>query len=162
MLKRKLTIIGDAPSRVNAPESDPAHTMCVNNSAHGRYVRYMATLESANCGVHEKFPESNIHPYTEVWGLDVGSKASPRVNRTAYFEPVGGTSSLFTLLVGAYLLGYDEIDIYGVELAPGTIYYDEHVEKNWKFWLDKLKCQGKKITVHDCEWLKGYNKYEVA
>jgi len=149
MGSRKLTIIGDGPGREDAPWDDVEHTMCINNAAHGRYCRYVATMHSCECGVHENFPASSVHPDTEVWGLVTRCESS-RVDKTSYYEPVGGTSALYALLVAVYDLGYDDIEMYGVCLEEGTVYYDCQVRANWMYWLGKLPAS---VSVLHCDWL---------
>jgi len=152
--KRKLIIIGDAPRKwrqaAQAAELAPDHdNMAINGSAAGGFTHYMATVHSNEIGDPAIAAVQDLHEQTHVIGLRCGCEAE-RVDQTIAAEPVGGTSALFAVIAGL-VLGYKTIYLAGVELKPGTIYYDEHVEQNWKLWHSVLSPH---LTVIAEGWLK--------
>ena len=155
--ERTLIIVGDHPDkavdRLAAVESVDLSTsfsmMAINSAGEGRGMYdYCATLHSYNVGLPE-FPVSTIHHRTQVIGLACGCEAE-RVDMTIDAEPVGGTSALFAVIVGL-VLGYKQIYLAGVRLEPGSVYYDEHVEANWKLWKPVLSPH---LRVIGDSWLK--------
>jgi len=106
------------------------YTGCVMNV-------YVATMHSAECGVHKNFPPSSLPDMATIIGQNVNGAESQYIDQVVDWSPPGGTSALFACVCGIYL-GYASMHLIGVHLDEAP-YNDEAVFQRWREWGPVLR-----------------------
>ena len=98
---------------------------------------YVATMHSAECGVHKNFPPTSLPYGATIIGQNVNGCESKYIDQVVDWSPPGGTSALFACVCGIYL-GYASMHLIGVHLDEAP-YNDEAVFQRWREWAPVLR-----------------------